>query len=80
MTEKYIDNPDKGTYIGADRFCTCSKTTCEHFPMQHNEEKKCTGNCPNTCKVHMGEYEFCTNAGCICHQIEEKEEDWEKAI
>lgn len=29
--------------------------------------KKCTGNCPNTCRVHDGEFTFCTNEGCLCH-------------
>lgn len=32
-----------------------------------NEEKKCEGNCPNTCKIHMGKFAFCTNNGCLCH-------------
>lgn len=33
----------------------------------NNSEKKCTGNCPNVCKVHMGEFDFCSNPGCLCH-------------
>lgn len=34
------------------------------------KERKCVGECPNTCKAHMGEYVYCTNEGCICHKID----------
>ena len=29
---------------------------------------KCSGNCPNVCKVHGGQYEFCSNPECKCHR------------
>lgn len=38
------------------------------------KENKCEGNCPNTCKVHDGKFIFCSNAGCKCHNPQEKGE------
>ena len=35
----------------------------------------CVGDCPNTCKAHMGEYIFCTNEGCVCHS-KPQEKKW----
>lgn len=43
-----------------------------------NNKERCVGNCPNTCKVHMGEYQFCTNEGCKCHLPQTTTKDWEK--
>lgn len=45
-----------------------------------NNEERCVGNCPNTCKVHMGEYQFCTNEGCKCHLSQTTTKDWEESI
>lgn len=35
--------------------------------------EKCKGNCPNVCKQHMGEFTFCSNLGCLCHNKKEEE-------
>lgn len=40
----------------------------ENAARSTKEKKRCIGNCPNTCKIHMGEYQFCTNPSCECHE------------
>lgn len=36
---------------------------------QPEEARGCEGNCPNVCKPHGGEYEYCINAGCKCRHL-----------
>ena len=36
----------------------------------------CISQCPNVCRVHQGQYDFCNNFECLCHKPNQI--DWKK--